>query len=155
MFPKASILVPFRSPVQHAYSLLTQHKKFIESSMGDVFISQYMKWIGHTEFGPNYVPIHSKNLQYSDEFDINHWLEQWLMVYSSCLELLNTRKNVHFICYESLCGLPAYWPNILELLDVKKKYDYGFTESSKNVSLIIDDNLNLKASHLYSRLIDS
>ena len=28
----------------------------------DNFITNYMKWIGHTEFGPNYKPISIKTL---------------------------------------------------------------------------------------------
>ena len=50
IFTQSKILIPFREPIQHAYSLLTQHKKFIEVSKNDKFISKYMKWIGHTEF---------------------------------------------------------------------------------------------------------
>ena len=53
IFSNSKILVPFREPIQHAYSLLTQHKKFIDDAKNDKFISKYMKWIGHTEFGPN------------------------------------------------------------------------------------------------------
>ena len=49
IFPLSKILIPFRNPIQHAYSLLSQHKKFIEDSKKDKFISNYMKWIGHTE----------------------------------------------------------------------------------------------------------
>ena len=62
MFPNAKILIPFRDPIQHAYSLLNQHKKFINYSKQDKFIANYMKWIGHTEFGPNYQPILQKIL---------------------------------------------------------------------------------------------
>ena len=68
IFSNSKILVPFRDPIQHSYSLLTQHKKFIEDSKNDNFISKYMKWIGHTEFGPNYIPIHNKNLNYNNNF---------------------------------------------------------------------------------------
>ena len=59
-FPNAKILIPFRHPLQHAYSLFVQHKKFINFSKEDKFISNYMKWIGHSEFGPNYIPIQNK-----------------------------------------------------------------------------------------------
>ena len=66
IFPNSKILIPFREPIQHSYSLLTQHKKFIEESNNDKFISKYMKWIGHTEFGPNYIPIQNQNLTFSN-----------------------------------------------------------------------------------------
>ena len=64
IFPNSKILIPFRNPIQHAYSLLSQHKRFIEDSKKDKFVSHYMKWIGHTEFGPNYIPINNKNLNF-------------------------------------------------------------------------------------------
>ena len=37
-FPKSSILIPFRDPLQHAYSLLTQHKKFTKLQKNDNFV---------------------------------------------------------------------------------------------------------------------
>ena len=39
IFSNSKILIPFREPIQHAYSLLTQHKKFIEVSKNDKFTS--------------------------------------------------------------------------------------------------------------------
>ena len=44
-----------------------------------------MKWIGHTEFGPNYIPIHQKDLTYKNDMDINHWIEQWYLSYKNYL----------------------------------------------------------------------
>ena len=70
IFTHSKILIPFREPIQHAYSLLTQHKKFIEDAKNDKFISKYMKWIGHTEFGPNYIPIHNQNLNFQNDLKI-------------------------------------------------------------------------------------
>ena len=70
IFKQSNIIIPFREPIQHSYSLLTQHKKFIEESKNDKFIPKYMKWIGHTEFGPNYIPIHDKNLTNNNDLDI-------------------------------------------------------------------------------------
>ena len=43
IFPNSKILIPFRNPIQQAYSLLSQHKRFIEESRKDDFISNYMK----------------------------------------------------------------------------------------------------------------
>ena len=57
IFPKSKILILFRNPIHQAKSLLNQHKKFINYSKKDKFVSEYMKWIGHHEFGPNYIPI--------------------------------------------------------------------------------------------------
>ena len=43
IFNQSKILIPFREPIQHSYSLLTQHKKFIRDSKKDKFISKYIK----------------------------------------------------------------------------------------------------------------
>ncbi len=51
MFPDASILVPIRSPMAHAASLLRQHENFLEQHKTDDFTKRYMHDIGHLEFG--------------------------------------------------------------------------------------------------------
>jgi len=151
-FPNSKILIPFRNPIQHSYSLLTQHKRFIKESKQDKFISNYMKWIGHTEFGPNYIPIHNKNLSFDNDLDINHWLEQWHLTYLNCLETLKNKDNIYFICYEQLCNSKEYWLDILKILDIKQTYDFAFKESRKETSLEVDNKLSNKALSLYSEL---
>ena len=119
IFSHSKILVPFRDPIQHSYSLLTQHKKFIEDSKNDNFISKYMKWIGHTEFGPNYIPIHNQNLIFNNDLEINHWIEQWNINYSNAYQLLRNSQNVYFISYEKLCSIKDYWFQIQEIVHIE------------------------------------
>lgn len=152
LFPDAKILIPFREPTQHAYSLLTQHNKFIKDSKNDKFISNYMQWIGHTEFGPNYIPIHNKNLNFKDDSDINHWIEQWYLTYKECQESLQANKNVQFVCYEKLCQTKEYWFEILNFLAIDTKYEFAFKESKRDLSTVIDENLNQKTSAIYNQL---
>ena len=151
-FPHSKILIPFRDPVQQAYSLLSQHKRFIEDSKKDIFISNYMTWAGHTEFGPNYMPIHDKNLNFNNDLDINHWLEQWYLTYQNCYETLKNTNNVYFICYEQLCTSKEYWLDILKMLDTKKTYDFEFKESQKDIPLKVENDIENKALYLYSDL---
>ncbi len=152
IFPNSKILIPFRHPLQHSYSLLSQHKRFIDNSKDDIFISSYMKWIGHTEFGPNYIPIHNKNLKFKNYLDINHWLEQWLLTYKKCCEILRVKKNIHFICYEKLCSSRDYWIDILQLLNIEDKYDFKFKNSYKEFSIEIDSRISKKALSLHKEL---
>jgi hypothetical protein len=152
IFPHSIILIPFREPIQHAYSLLTNHQKFIHESQNDKFISDYMKWIGHTEFGPNYTPIHSKNIHFKDHFDINHWIEQWYRTYNNSYKSLSKDKNVIFICYEKLCKSKEYWLQIIKILKIKEDYCFKFTKSSKQVSLEINNKLSKQTSLLYDQL---
>ena len=152
IFSKSKILIPFREPIQHAYSLLTQHKKFIEEAKNDKFISKYMKWIGHTEFGPNYIPIYNQNLCFSNDLEINHWIEQWCFTYSAALQSLKKKKNVYFISYEKLCLNKHYWFQIQKLVNIEKHYDFEFRESKKDIKVNIDSRLKEKAISLYFEL---
>ena len=152
IFPLSKILIPFRNPIQQAYSLLSQHKKFIEDSKKDKFISNYMKWIGHTEFGPNYIPIHHKNLRLENDLTIDHWLEQWYLTYKNCFDNLKNNENVHFICYEKLCNTSEYWFDIFKVLNIKDKYDFQFKESNKVISLEMDEEVTHKGLSLYEEL---
>ena len=152
IFPHSKIFIPYRNPIQHAYSLLSQHKRFIEDSKKDEFISNYMKWIGHTEFGPNYIPIHNKNLNFKNDLDINHWLEQWYLTYYNCFEGLKGKDNVYFICYEKLCNASEYWLDVLQILNIKDKYDFEFKESNKVISLEMDEDIITKGLSLYRKL---
>ena len=154
VFPKSQILIPFRNPIQHSYSLLSQHQLFIDLSKNDTFISDYMKWIGHTEFGPNYIPIHDKHLTFRDHLDINHWLEQWWLTYQHCYTHLAHRNNIYFICYEKLCSSEDYWIDILKLLKIPHLYDFEFKESHKTIRLDINEGIIEEASSLYSKLYD-
>ena len=151
-FPNSQILIPFRDPIQHAYSLLSQHKKFHEYSKRDNFISNYMKWIGHKEFGPNYMPMHDKDLYFDDDLNINHWLEQWYLTYKHCYENFKNKENVYFICYEKLCSASGYWLDVLQILNIKEKYDFEFKESNKAISLEMNKDIINKGLSLYRKL---
>jgi len=148
IFNQSKILIPFREPIQHAYSLLTQHKKFINDSKNDKFISNYMKWIGHTEFGPNYIPIYNQNLNFQNDLEINHWIEQWYFTYNETFQSLKNTMNVHFISYAKLCSNRDYWYQIQKLLNIEKPYDFEFKESKKEISCIINPGLKEKALSL-------
>lgn len=114
-----------------------------------------MKWIGHTEFGPNYIPIHLENLRFKDHLNINHWLEQWILTYENCFVNLKDKENIYFICYEKLCNSKEYWLDVIKTLNIKKKYDYGFKESNKVVSHELDENITHKVLSLYDELVNS
>ena len=153
IFPNAQILIPFRSPIQTAYSILSQHQRFIDYSKKDKFLSNYMNWIGHTEFGPNYIPIYKEDLLFKDNLDINHWVEQWFLIYNYCLSELSSKENVSFICYEKLCSSKNYWKDILKSLGINAAYAFDFQESSKTMLIDIDNSLMEKTSSLYSEML--
>ena len=109
ILPNSKIIIPFRNPIQHAFSLLTMHEKFIVDAKKINFVGQYMKLIGHTEFGPFYRPIKENSLNYTDSHDINHWIEQWYKTYGTCLKQFNENESFIFLCYEDLCKDNTKW----------------------------------------------
>ena len=151
IFPSSKIIVPFRDPIQHAYSLFSQHKKFNHLQKNDDFIRKYMFWIGHSEFGLDYVPLYQKNLKYPDINDINHWIEQWYYSYS---ELMNLKKlsEVVFICYEQLCTDNSVYKSILDFIEINSSYEFNFNLSSKKIELTYNEELYKKCLVLYDNM---
>ena len=110
-FPNAFVIVPFREPLQHAISLLSQHRNFCEIQRKDKFTLRYMTWIGHHEFGLDQKPFYLEDdllfrrmIEY-DKSDINFWLLTWLNYYSYILHHYS-EKTILF-CYEAFCKEPG------------------------------------------------
>ena len=116
-FPKALILVPFRNPIQQAYSLLKQHQHFLKLHAATPFSKRYMTWLAHHEFGGDHRPFelsHSEKML-EDKSKIEYWLAQWVGVYDHLLRQFE-EKNIApvFLGYESLCDRPqAVWGSLL------------------------------------------
>jgi hypothetical protein len=153
IFPCSKILIPFRDPLKHAFSLYSQHTNFIKVQNKDTFTRDYMKWIGHSEFGLDYKVMHSSNLQYSNELEFNHWLEQWYLTYKSLLELSTKYQNYYLIAYESLCTNEEVWKNIKELLLINQGSEFLFKEKNIDIDLTFDKNLSRKSYKVYEALI--
>jgi len=109
-FPESLIIIPFRDPVQHANSLLTQHLKFCERHSQDRFSRDYMCWLGHHEFGLTHKAFRFSEQDkpshdgYTPE-NINYWLTVWITTYSHLL--CNAPAGSKFVCFESLCNAPV------------------------------------------------
>ena len=127
IFPNSSFLIPYRSPLQHAYSLLNQHKNFLEIQKNNKFILRYMNFLGHNEFGLNYNSW-NKPKNYYDHLSINHWLEQWYLFYENILNKINT-NNTYLISYESLCK------NNIAVDRIFKKFNFELKNKSKFFNL--------------------
>lgn len=108
LFPDAIIAVPFREPLQHAESLLKQHRNFLRIHAEDRFASEYMRAIGHFDFGENLRPVDFDgwfDRRQTEQTDVlAFWLEYWAVAYRNLLE--NDAEHVHFIDYDALCADP-------------------------------------------------
>ena len=152
IFPKAITLIPFRNPLSQAASLLGQHQNFLNKSKEDRFVGDYMRLIGHSEFGPNYKPIIDENLQFTDPTKFDHWLEQWIKTYQECLNKVRNNPNAYFVCYENLCNKRTSWPNLRSILNIRSEYEVIFEISKKDVDELPVSDQKQKALDLYADL---
>lgn len=111
-FQESLFLVPFRRPLQHAWSLLNQHRRFARPD--DTFTTDYMRWLGHHEFGADHRPFRfadAPNPHHPDQ--LAYWLFLWDQVYRHLLD--SAPGRVRFVCYEMLCSdAGVTWRRILE-----------------------------------------
>lgn len=152
------VVLLFRDPVHHAYSLMNQHKRFTEKQEKDAFILSYMNWLGHHEFGLNqkafaFEKIYLKN-SYGHE-SINYWLGLWVSYYTRILSLLEDR-NLILVDYNDLLMEPENLLHTLEeALDIKLSVD-GIVpfEKSGIPTLAVDPELEKKANDLFNQLVE-
>jgi hypothetical protein len=143
-------LIPFREPLQHAYSLLNQHNHFIKLQNQDDFIRRYMNYLGHNEFGKNHkswnIPRNYKNF-----IDLNYWLEQWLLFYQHVFEKYKQNKNCYFICYENLNN-NNYVGELFKKVHLKEKVDFQFKVSQNKIDNDFNEDLYLEAVKIYDKI---
>ena len=157
IFPKSIFLIPIREPMQHAYSLLTQHLNFSNLQKEDDFIRRYMNYLGHNEFGLNHKswnnPVKFKELN-----DINYWLEQWYLFYKFIYDKFQFYENCYFVIYEELNNA-KYIEKILEIIDLKNNkiinLDYFINSNKKKISVEYDEDNYKKATTIYKSFINS
>ncbi len=133
LLPDAKILIVFKSPLSHANDLLTQHRSFAKAQKKDKFIREYMDWIGHSEFGLSYKPIIKTGLAYTDFNDINHWLEQWLLLYSKLLDENSNFENTVFVDGGSLRP-GGSWSRIKKFVGVENDF-LGFRDVREDLEI--------------------
>ena len=138
LLPNSIFLIPIRDPVQHSYSLLSQHFHFSKLQKKDDFIRRYMNYLGHNEFGLNHKPW-NKPENFYDLNNINYWLEQWTLYYKDIYMNYNSHKNCIFVTYEQLTN-NSYIETLLERIDLKKQANFRvnyFKNSNKKKLILI------------------
>ena len=113
--PDAVFLVPLRDPLAHAASLLSQHKRFLDS---DPFTRQYMAWLGHHEFGATHRPFLFAEAPGGDPMGLDYWLREWLAAYGALDRVEAAAENVIFVPYEALGRDPAVWQAVAARIGV-------------------------------------
>lgn len=154
ILPKSIFLIPVRKPLQHAYSLLMQHKNFIQLQKKDDFVRKYMNYLGHNEFGIDHKPW-NKPIYFKDLNDINYWLEQWYLFYDNIFKTYQAYNNCFFIIYEELTN-KNYLEKILEnisLIGIKKlDLNYFKNSNKKEINIKFSEDNFKKSENLYTNL---
>lgn len=108
-FPDANIVVPFRAPLQHAASLLRQHRNFLDLHARDPFARTYMAGVGHFDFGANLKPVNFdgwlERTTHIDPLTLNFWLAYWIATYRHLLTHQGDR--IILVSFERLSRDPA------------------------------------------------
>ncbi len=152
-YPLSRIIIPFRNPLQQAFSLYNQHEHFLGLQRQDRFIKNYMFWIGHSEFGIDYKPITNENLEFDNYKELDHWLEQWFHLYQN-LYYHKSNDKVLFVCYEDLCNDDRTWKSILSFININNFRNFNFKESVKEIQLPYNSDLYNECISVYKRLKD-
>ncbi len=151
------IMMMVRNPIEHAESLMQQHKKFSEKHLEDPFSLEYMNWLGHHEFGLNHKPFQLKSTgkpKYSIE-TLNYWVYSWIDYYKYVLDFLDKDDKLYIIDYKDLCVKPdkiiGFISDSLNIeinsLDLKP-YKPPLKEFSE-----VDSDLINKSKEIYNKLL--
>ncbi|MCB1369431.1 MAG: sulfotransferase [Rhodobacteraceae bacterium] len=107
-FPDARIVVPVRSPLEHAASLLRQHLNFLDQHGREPFVRRYMADIGHLEFGALHRPIafpgFAERARGLDPRDIDYWLAYWIAAFN---HVAAADPGIILVSHEALAGSGA------------------------------------------------
>jgi hypothetical protein len=84
VFPDATIIHPFRDPVQHIGSLMHHFNRAVKIQSMDRSKLSYSNYLAHHEFGLTHRPFSFPNtsLREGDTEDPNYWLGHWIDLYS-------------------------------------------------------------------------
>ena len=146
----------FRDPLDHAYSLMKQHKRFCEMQNEDHFVLEYMDWLGHHEFG-----LHQKSFVFSSANgqanyptdSINYWLGIWINYYRRLLELKD-ENNLFLIDYSDFLNYPdrliKAMNNILKLdIHIPDIADFTNTNTYKGN---VENDLEVESRRIFEKL---
>ncbi|MEM8987201.1 MAG: sulfotransferase [Pseudomonadota bacterium] len=159
-FPNAHILIPFREPLQHAHSLLRQHRNFTAQQNEDPFVKSYMTWLVHHEFGADHRPFvfdgasaDAVATAREGADGLEYWLRQWVNVYGFLLR--TAPENCVFLSYEALCeNTEAVWGGVCEKLGLPLEAPAEtLTASHKQIDRNVPDVLLREAEAVRDALL--
>jgi hypothetical protein len=116
-FPDSIILIPVRDPIDHARSLLNQHRRFLGS---DAFTRAYMGWLGHHEFGATHRPVAWDGAVVGgDPQTLDYWMGQWTAAHRRIDALDRQHANIQPVPYQALISDPRIWVSVARRVGVE------------------------------------
>ncbi|MFX0039660.1 MAG: sulfotransferase [Promethearchaeota archaeon] len=120
IFPDSKLLLIIRNPVEHIASLIKQTKLFIKLEQENPLLPDWLKIVGHNEFGRNQCCINLSNTELINEIHklwrsrktyVKGWAYYWNSIYDFLANQLETAKELKkvtlIVKYEDLCETPA------------------------------------------------
>jgi hypothetical protein len=119
LFPDARFIVPFRNPLRHIASLMSQHRRFREEHERDDRLRRHMSRVGHFEFGLDRTPINHGDLAttkkvlglWADGHEVEGWAMYWRSIHAYIADCLASsdvlRKGTLLIDYDRFCAAPT------------------------------------------------
>lgn len=116
MFADACFVVPVRDPVNHIASLLKQHTLFVGLERDDIRVLNYMRRVGHFEFGLDRRPLNLGNSDQTREIlrlweageEVRGMARYWASVYDHVADVVEQdatlRQAVLLVHYDDLCA---------------------------------------------------
>lgn len=119
LFPDARFIVPFRNPVRHIASLMSQHGRFRDEHRRDDRLRRHMSRGGHFEFGLDRRPINHGDLQTTRKImelwdagrEVEGWALYWKGIHEYIVDLLESsdalRRSTRLFDYDRFCAAPG------------------------------------------------
>lgn len=151
-FPDSVILIPVRDPLDHARSLLNQHRRFLGA---DAFTRAYMGWLGHHEFGATHRPFAwDGSTTGGDPQTLDYWLGQWTAAHRWIDALVLEHGNIQLVPYQALISEPDTWPAIARRIgiDPTPLREIRFGADRKPSDKPAPDAVTAETAELYGRL---
>jgi len=120
IFPDSKFLLIIRNPVNHIASLIKQTKLFIKMEQEIPFLQDWMRIVGHQEFGHHQVSINVGNTELIRKIRklwrnkknyVKGWAHYWASIYDFVANHLDANKKLKkatlIVRYDDLCETPA------------------------------------------------
>jgi hypothetical protein len=155
-FPDALLIHPFRDPLEHAASLLEQHRRALALHAGDPFRASYMRWLVHHEFGADHRPFELPGAPCGgDDQSPDYWLANWCSTYRHLLKQAEpARGRQYFLDFDEICADPVRGLSQLAMIaGLQNAADIGsIKRRSRNPEIQVSPDLLAEARTLHGAM---